>query len=471
MPPHRFSRTSSARSTPLPSGRYAIPSTLPPTFGVHELFDWSTEASSASSRCASAGFATFQRHWQKAKPSPSVTAWIKNWGRSSQSELDAAWSDMSNFMKTPVAQTPLASTLSDEQTFFTSTPAKGQLFPSAPPSSQEPGFTSMRLPTPVGYISPQVPPQFPIVHESTRTEPNHYPASMKSNATMSSGSSYESFRSANTPGAVSPTVFARSSRSTAPRLSVGSDRQSKTNTTSHTRHSESVRYEEDDNTSDVTEVNTVDSVRADKGKAKLEERESKSRPKSEPGSESESKGSSDSSSEDESSEESEVESELSGNVRMRASRYIDCEAREQCTNWHINRETKRKKVNAKDETYGVGDRWLGGVQGPMIFRRRPNKTEITAPARWSFSNDGAARQPLKDREVGDIHFSPAYSGEVGDDYWVVVDHPKRRWAKCTEGQAHPTLPGYVLRPRAGAKAPQWIRSQSMRANKWRGRSN
>ncbi|KAG8778041.1 hypothetical protein FRC12_025212 [Ceratobasidium sp. 428] len=54
MPPHRFSRTSSARSTPLPSGRYAIPSTLPPTFGIHELFDWSTGASSASGRSASA---------------------------------------------------------------------------------------------------------------------------------------------------------------------------------------------------------------------------------------------------------------------------------------------------------------------------------------------------------------------------------------------------------------------------------
>ncbi|KAG8791824.1 hypothetical protein FRC12_008062 [Ceratobasidium sp. 428] len=262
---------------------------------------------------------------------------------------------------------------------------------------------------------------------------------------MSLGSSYKRFELANTPDAVSPTIVARSARSTAPKLSSNSDRWNETNTTSYMRHSKLVRYEEDDDTSDVIEVNTVNSVQANKGKAKLEERESKSgsenksgsQSKSESESESESEGSRNSSSEDKSDEESEVESELSGNVRMRASRYIDCEARE-------GRETKQKTAKAKDKIYSVGDRWLGGAQGPMIFRRRPNKTEITAPATWSFSNDSAAWQLLKDREIGDIHFSPAYSGEARDYYWVVVDHSKRQWAKCSEAQAHPTLPGYVL---------------------------
>ncbi|KAG8692590.1 hypothetical protein FRC09_011096, partial [Ceratobasidium sp. 395] len=219
-------------------------------------------------------------------------------------------------MNTPVEQTPLASMLSDEQTFFTSTPVKGPLFPS-PPSSHRSVFASMQLPTPAEYKSTQVPPQFPIAHESTRTKPNHYPPSVKPSVTIPLDSSYESFKLADTPDAVSPTIFARSARSTAPKLSVSSDRRNETNTTTYMRHSESVGYEEDEGTSDVIEVNTVESVRADKGKAKLEERESKSGSENESGSESESEseseGSSDSSSENESDEESEVESKLSGN--------------------------------------------------------------------------------------------------------------------------------------------------------------
>ncbi|KAG9078690.1 hypothetical protein FS749_009248 [Ceratobasidium sp. UAMH 11750] len=78
MPPQRQGHLF-PRTTPLPQGQYAVPSALPPTFGVHELFDWSPKKclSAASARSVSAGFSTFQRHWQKAKSSPSVAAWVK----------------------------------------------------------------------------------------------------------------------------------------------------------------------------------------------------------------------------------------------------------------------------------------------------------------------------------------------------------------------------------------------------------
>ncbi|KAG8768419.1 hypothetical protein FRC12_005574 [Ceratobasidium sp. 428] len=165
---------------------------------------------------------------------------------------------------------------------------------------------------------------------------------------------------------------------------------------------------------------------------------------------------------DESGDESESdESDFGTGGRMRTSRYIDNEAQE-------SRATKRS-APVQPIVSDVSSRWTGSSQGLLSFRKRPNSAEVMPPGKWSFSNDGAARQPLRDREVGDIHFSPAYSGEFGDDYWVLVNYPKRRWLQCTEGQSHPTAPGYVLRPRNGNKPPQWILEQSLQTNKWRGR--
>ncbi|KAG9078691.1 hypothetical protein FS749_009249 [Ceratobasidium sp. UAMH 11750] len=221
-------------------------------------------------------------------------------------------------------------------------------------------------------------------------------------------------------------------------------------------NSDLVGYKRVDSTKEAFDAAALDGEGMDEEEATAEEQGSES----ESGTESDD----DLESEDQSDDESEVESELNGDGRMRASRYVEYEAREV-------RDTKQNKSRPGDHTYGVGDRWVGGAQGLMVFRKRPNKAEEMEPAKWSFSNDGAMRQPLKDRKIGDIHFSPVYSGGIGEEYWVLVDHPKRRWAQCAGGQAHPVLPGYVLRPRSGVKPPQWIRAQSLRANRWRGRSN
>lgn len=105
----------------------------------------------------------------------------------------------------------------------------------------------------------------------------------------------------------------------------------------------------------------------------------------------------------------------------------------------------------------------------MPFRKRPNG-EILVPATWTFSKDGVERQSLKGREIGDVHFAPGYSGGMEFDYWVLVDRPKVRWAMCEEGQGHPVLEGYVLKTVEGNKPPQWIRAQSLRANRAQRRS-
>ncbi|KAG8782793.1 hypothetical protein FRC12_020403 [Ceratobasidium sp. 428] len=164
---------------------------------------------------------------------------------------------------------------------------------------------------------------------------------------------------------------------------------------------------------------------------------------------------------DESEEDSEDESDLSGSGRMRASIYVDCSAREV--------KGGRSKYPAPAANPGGQDmRWTGASQGVLTFRKRPNTQGLVIPGRWTFSKDGVLRQLAQNREIGDIHFSPAYSGEPGFEYWVCVSVPKQRWAPCLEGQAHPTLTGYVLRASDGVRPPQWILAQSLRANLSRG---
>ncbi|KAG9073936.1 hypothetical protein FS749_014550 [Ceratobasidium sp. UAMH 11750] len=159
--------------------------------------------------------------------------------------------------------------------------------------------------------------------------------------------------------------------------------------------------------------------------------------------------------------ESDEESELGGSGRMRASRYLDCYA-EEARSTKPNTQFQRAAVEGED-------RWMGPKDGLLSFRKRLNTQEVLPQGKWTFSNKAISKQPLKDREVGDIHFSLRYAGGTEDFYWVCVDDPKRRWARCVEGQAHPRAPGYVLRARDGTKPPQWILAQSLQANKSRGR--
>ncbi|QRV74467.1 hypothetical protein RhiJN_02481 [Ceratobasidium sp. AG-Ba] len=109
--------------------------------------------------------------------------------------------------------------------------------------------------------------------------------------------------------------------------------------------------------------------------------------------------------------------------------------------------------------------WKGSSQGPLAFRKRPGRTDSVTPGRWSYSSDGVERQSLKNREVGDLHFSPGFSGGEEHEYWVVIGDGPKRWVSCVEGQRHPTMDGYVLRSREDTKPPAWVRAQTFRANK------
>ncbi|KAG8696809.1 hypothetical protein FRC09_008247, partial [Ceratobasidium sp. 395] len=417
MPPLRVPRTTaSVRSTPLPRGRYAIASALPPTFGVHELFDWSLNRSSSSSTRS-----------VSAKPSPSVTAWVKDQeGLSLPLSRQDTFSDVISITTTPMEKSVFVPAPNSEETLFASAPIERPLFAPTTPSSQM-AFTPMRSSTPIKRKPAQVQPQHRIA-QSSLLEPRHLSPSSVSNLSSAPGHTHsKNLLPADTSEIAPSSIRTHSSRPTAPVHKIGSHSQQRpTSGVSHEHHHEQTRYQAIAGISESVDNDTTSSDEESMSEASLKDQGFDS--------ETEIGGYGKVHSESQSDEESEVKSELSGQVRMPVSRYIDYEAREA-------RETKPKHTRVDESIYSVGDQWRGGAQGTMSFRRRPNAAGEIAPGKWSFSNDGAARQTLKGREVGDIHFSPAFSGESGDEYWVVFDHPKRRWAHCSEGQPHPTLPG------------------------------
>ncbi|KAG8679773.1 hypothetical protein FRC09_018737, partial [Ceratobasidium sp. 395] len=391
------------------------------------------------------------------KPSPSVTAWVKEQeSLSLPLSRQDMFSDVISIATTPVKKSVFVSAPNSEQTLFASAPVERPLFTPATPSLQS-EFTPMRSSTPIKRKAAQVQPQRRTAKPSI-LESRYLSPSTASNLSITPDHTYsKSLLPVDTSDLAPLSSCTRSSGSTASVHRIGSNgRQRPANGASHEHHYERTRYQESSAINESVDIGPTSSDEEDMDAA-LHKKQGFDN-------ESEIEDYDEVNSESQSDEESEAASELSGKFRVPASRYIDCEAREA-------RETKPKHVQADESLYSVGDQWRGGTQGTMSFRRRPNTAGEIVPGKWSFSNDGAARQPLKGREVGDIHFSPAFSGESGDDYWVVVDYPKHRWAHCSEGQPHPTLPGYVLRPRMGTKAPQWIRTQSLRANKWRGRLN
>ncbi|KAG8701060.1 hypothetical protein FRC08_004305 [Ceratobasidium sp. 394] len=380
MPADRVLRSPSNRSTPLPKGRYTIPGSLPPAFGVSELFDWSTARTSTStvaSRSPSVGHSTFKRHSQKQTPS-SVRARAKAQGSHSPSN------DCSH------------------------------IFGIATTANEQPLFAPTRYdsPTPTKRGSSQVPLQLPSpILSPLKAQPKLRPTTTASEKVAPQSS---------TRRITSPSM----SPAPVPRPSAARYRQD--------IHEES---------GDVSETSDVE-VLSDDGEEPDEEI----------------------SEEDESENESksEAKSESNGSGRMRASKYIDRYAEEARSSRPNNSQVQRAAVEEVD-------RWMGPTRGLLQFRKRPNSQGVMPPGKWSFSNNGVSKQPLKDREVGDIHFSSPYSGETEEYYWVCVDYPKRKWAQCVEGQAHPSIQGYVLRLHDGTKPPQWILAQSLRANRSRGR--
>ncbi|KAG9076944.1 hypothetical protein FRC06_009200 [Ceratobasidium sp. 370] len=108
-----------------------------------------------------------------------------------------------------------------------------------------------------------------------------------------------------------------------------------------------------------------------------------------------------------SGEESKPESELSDSGRMRTPMHVS-----------ILREVRKEprsgeaSAQAQSRTSPNTTEWSGGQQGVLHFRKRPNSQELIMSGKWTFSRDGVSRQPLMDRRVGNIHFSPGFSGTV-----------------------------------------------------------
>ncbi|KAG8717686.1 hypothetical protein FRC09_013895 [Ceratobasidium sp. 395] len=418
MPAQRIGRSRSNRSTPLPEGHYGIPRTLPPSFGVDELFNWSSRRlPSSSSSGTSSTPSVFKRYHQKVSSSSKLSTSVRTW----VDGQDTLASPSKNNDSSDVIS--IASTTADERPLF---------LPTHSPAPSKSG--SSRVPLQLATPDPS-----PI-----KLEPKYRAPQMASSqvdhsihTTRKDSSSPSLFQ------AVRPNIVQRHPKPASTTAS-NNEQHYTSGRSSNSSHEYKSYKATTDSASDVEDE--FDEDQSDEDEAEGYQNEDHGGPDDG----------------DESGDESDSdESDFDTRGRMRASRYIDNEAQE-------SRATKRSAPVQHIVSDG-SSRWTGGLQGLLSFRKRPNSAEVMPPGKWSFSNDGAARQPLRDREVGDIHFSPAYSGETGDDYWVLVNYPKRRWLQCAEGQSHPTAAGYVLRPRNGNKPPQWILEQSLRTNKWRGR--
>lgn len=139
-------------------------------------------------------------------------------------------------------------------------------------------------------------------------------------------------------------------------------------------------------------------------------------------------------------------------------------------------EVRAKGIKSKEKPVATArasigdDRWEGGDKGPIKFRKDPKGENVgSKPGTWTYAGDGIKRHPADQRAVGDIHFSPGYSGSEGCDYWICVDDGGLKWRRCAEGQPHPTLRNYVLKPRDKKLPPCWVLVQSYRAHNSRKR--
>ncbi|EUC67073.1 hypothetical protein RSOL_522580 [Rhizoctonia solani AG-3 Rhs1AP] len=171
---------------------------------------------------------------------------------------------------------------------------------------------------------------------------------------------------------------------------------------------------------------------------------------------------------DDSEEEYESEgSNGSKRPRVQSNRFIDDSARE-------SKPKKKKARNATTVALEDEGRWIGKDRGAVKIR----KLASNVPCTWTYSGDGVSRQPLSNRNIADIHFSPGWSGTKGYNYWICVfsqplsangstPAPTLRWSEVAEGQPHPVLKGYVLKPASRDCPPCWVKAQSYRAHNHR----
>ncbi|KAG8688847.1 hypothetical protein FRC11_004666, partial [Ceratobasidium sp. 423] len=372
------------RFSPLARANYTIPPSLPAPYGVTGLYDWSapTPSSQASS--------------MPATPSSlSVSSYVKHRCVSSLHHKSRRSVDSTSSRSITVS--PPSDTSSDVLD-LTSPSSQAASLPLFRPSSS---------PTPIKRGSSKV--SLPLPNSSPCARLREKSTPLSSKGSTGSTASNLSFHSAQSETELSSQPLHR------PKPSVKHTNPAPSTLSS----SEESDEEESDDDQDLEGFIVPDSPKSDREDLTNSELRTREEP-----------------------EESEDDSDNEAPPIRRSGscRFIDDSAGVSKSRRKAKSGTnggKTKQSGAGVDNHGP---WTGEKSGPILFRKRPRKVSMLAPATWSYSGDGVTRKPVGTREVGDIHFSPAYSGSTGFDYWVCVDSPKR-WVKCWEGQSHPFLDG------------------------------
>ncbi|KAG8695906.1 hypothetical protein FRC09_008859, partial [Ceratobasidium sp. 395] len=443
------------RSSPLPKAHYTIPKRLPSPFGVNELFDWSSSrapAHSGSSRSTSTERAALRRHYQ-CHSKPAVQNWVNN-----QKE------HLTSSRKPELPTVPDVVSISSSSTRPLFAPSSSP--PCSPvPIVQETSTIIQSLPTPV--TSP--------THPTRKLPSTTAPLTVDLSKKIASSVHHEKPRF----GSPLPSSLRKSNNTRRNDLDVnkkdGSQRQAELSEANGRVGDKGKGKAEMGGQGDKDEQYQGDSE--DEGESVYEsmvgskaydkdQRNSEELSVTEQEVEETVQNESESESEQE-TETSEDETEFVREVKSRAPVYLDLAAKAESFKTKAPSAHQPKSNQSPKKPEGTEEAgWTGALQGTLLIRKRGDGGEVAPPGKWSFSGDGAARQPVKDRAVGDIHFSPSFAGSECD-YWVLHGSPKYRWIACKEGHPHPLVEGYVLGGRKGAKAPRWIKAQSLRADKCR----
>ncbi|KAG9090718.1 hypothetical protein FRC06_000912, partial [Ceratobasidium sp. 370] len=397
MPVYRFIRTSSDRPTPLPKGHYFIPSALPPAYGVDARFDWSPGRASRV-RSSAASLPTVLRHTQQRALSP-VRDWIEESSKHKHTTLPdvISISSAGSEIAGELHRTPPSFALASSPT-----PAK-RLFQEPLAASKQKAPPAMALPTPCEIPLPPSPPTrlrpqtqpdqatlSPIQESQPEapfvTAPPASPAIIPVAVITGDAQSEASFMTASpfTPTAAHANgVCSQPSFSSTPVAAHAANRfESRTPATKclfgSSGHEQVVEPTHKDTHTGVVAVVTEGREQRVGDGGRIDELESE--------------------------DGNGGGSEVNESSRMQAGMVAN---------------TRGEQVYSSQSPFppASANEWRGATQGLLLIRRRPNSTELVPPGKWSFSKDGSTRQPIVDREIGDVHFSPGFAGESGFHYW------------------------------------------------------
>ncbi|KAG8787825.1 hypothetical protein FRC12_015260 [Ceratobasidium sp. 428] len=102
-------------------------------------------------------------------------------------------------------------------------------------------------------------------------------------------------------------------------------------------------------------------------------------------------------SEPEAGETSEEETESTSDNQMHTPVYLDLAAKADSLKTKVPSAHELKSSQPQKKTECVEEAgWTGALQGNLTIRKRGDGGEVAPPGKWSFSGNGAARQPVKD---------------------------------------------------------------------------